>query len=210
MSEVNMKAAKALSEALQSANDRELRREAWQWIPIVRKAIDFGRMGRKRWTEIINLGLEENLFCIDGDDRRGKLSPFEEDQVEEEEPQVEEEEPQVEGETKPSPRVHLDCGHWNFQQVPKKKGKKLRTVRVDHPKDCHLCKAGVSGDPLYQRGKYQKPVPKKMRRTPEKQATPSYPGLCSDPETGLYIGGLGNDCRYNPDNGGARCVCHSK
>jgi hypothetical protein len=33
--------------------------------------------------------------------------------------------------------------------------------------------------------------------------------MCADPETGLYIGGLGNDCRYY-HSGPERCVVHAK
>lgn len=50
------------------------------------------------------------------------------------------------------------------------------------------------------------PVPMPLRRSPEKEATGGFPGLCCDPETGLYIGGVGNDCRRTGSD--SRCVCH--
>ena len=57
------------------------------------------------------------------------------------------------------------------------------------------------------RGLYE-PVPKSMRRTQEKDKGNGWPGLCCHPETGLYIGGLGNDCRYH-HKGEVRCEVHS-
>ncbi len=53
------------------------------------------------------------------------------------------------------------------------------------------------------------PVPEGQRRSHEKQRVEwGWPGLCCDPVTGLYIGGVGNDCRYY-HNGPERCVVHA-
>jgi len=53
------------------------------------------------------------------------------------------------------------------------------------------------------------PVPVNQRRSVEKASTPwGWPGLCCDPKTHLYIGGLGNDCRYY-HKGPERCVVHA-
>ena len=52
------------------------------------------------------------------------------------------------------------------------------------------------------------PVPQSMRRSPEKHKGNGWPGLCCDPATGLYIGGLGNNCRHYHD-GPERCVVHA-
>jgi len=52
------------------------------------------------------------------------------------------------------------------------------------------------------------PVPKGHQRSPEKEGGMGWPGLCCDPKTGLYIGGVGNDCRYY-HNGPERCIVHS-
>jgi hypothetical protein len=51
------------------------------------------------------------------------------------------------------------------------------------------------------------PIPQNVRRTPEKESSPGWPGLCSDPDTGLYIGGIANDCRHNVDALN-KCVVH--
>ena len=53
------------------------------------------------------------------------------------------------------------------------------------------------------------PVPQQRRRSKEKEATGGYPGLCCDPETGLYIGGIGNHCRHYHE-GPERCVVHHR
>lgn len=52
------------------------------------------------------------------------------------------------------------------------------------------------------------PVPENQRRTIEKERGGGWPGLCCDPATGLYIGGVGNDCRHH-DAGKNRCVVHA-
>ena len=57
------------------------------------------------------------------------------------------------------------------------------------------------------RGLYES-VPKAIRKSPEKQRGLGWPGLCCDPATGLYIGGLGNNCRHY-HSGPERCVIHA-
>ena len=52
------------------------------------------------------------------------------------------------------------------------------------------------------------PVPETLRRTPEKEQSMGFPGLCCDPETGLYIGGLGNSCQYY-NKASVRCAVHA-
>ena len=54
-----------------------------------------------------------------------------------------------------------------------------------------------------------KPVPIHMRRSADKIASGGWPGMCCDPETGLYIGGIGNNCAHHHD-GPERCVVHQK
>lgn len=52
------------------------------------------------------------------------------------------------------------------------------------------------------------PVPVNQQRTLERERSAGWPGLCCDPATNLYIGGVGNDCRYR-DGGKVRCVVHA-
>lgn len=56
------------------------------------------------------------------------------------------------------------------------------------------------------KGLYE-PVPERLRRTPGRMTRPGWSGLCCDPETGLYIGLEGNDCRTRED--GLRCAVHA-
>jgi len=119
-----------------------------------------------------------------------------------------------------TPPSHLACGHWDLQSVPDPTApeppaedyqRKVQTisVSVESPESCPSCAARKPGDPRYQEGEYRKPVPLASRRTPEKSARsyPGFPGLCTDPETGFYIGGIANDCsKYHP--GKERCVFH--
>lgn len=121
----------------------------------------------------------------------------------------------------PDPPVHLACGHWNRQSIPDPAfpAPEIRgevphtlTVKVEQPgpEHCPACVAGRPGDPRYQVGEWRRPVAASGRRTPEKSdpSYPGFPGLCTDPETGFYIGGMGNDCsRYN--KGKERCEYHA-
>jgi hypothetical protein len=51
------------------------------------------------------------------------------------------------------------------------------------------------------------PIPEQRRRSKESEATGGWPGLCCDPDTGLYIGGVGNNCRRH-HKGPERCIVH--
>jgi|TARA_R110002051_G_C8467257_1_gene459410 hypothetical protein len=51
------------------------------------------------------------------------------------------------------------------------------------------------------------PIPEQRRRSKESEATGGWPGLCCDPDTGLYIGGVGNNCRFY-HKGPERCIVH--
>lgn len=55
------------------------------------------------------------------------------------------------------------------------------------------------------------PVPERLRRSPERDMTQGglgWAGFCTHPETGLYIGGIGNDCRR--EKGKVRCLGHAR
>lgn len=52
------------------------------------------------------------------------------------------------------------------------------------------------------------PIPKGLRRSPERERGGGYPGMCCDPTTGLYIGGIGNNCRHY-HSGPERCPVHA-
>jgi hypothetical protein len=129
------------------------------------------------------------------------------------------------------PATYLDCGHWNYQTHLKSEedytdSEKARlakarkdkaeygmvkprfTVLIETPADCPACKAGKPPDSYqHQKGKHKTPVPERQRRTEEREQGLGWPGLCTDPKTGLYIGGIANNCRHaNPK--GPWCVVH--
>ena len=123
------------------------------------------------------------------------------------------------------PPKHLPCGHWSRQEIPKpddectqaelerKKDYKSvtprKTVVVEDVKDCIHCRKGTKNpDWRAQKEGYKTPVPMSQRRTKEKEEGPGWPGLCTDPATGFYIGGLGNDCRRYHE-GPERCEAHA-
>ena len=122
------------------------------------------------------------------------------------------------------PRATLPCGHSNTER---------HGLTVDHPNQvaareagycCSAMKAateevGNLNPGLAGRRKVHlhidwrvrgltHPVPVGLRRSPERERSGGFPGLCCDPETGLYIGGLGNNCRHY-HTGTERCVVHA-
>lgn len=114
------------------------------------------------------------------------------------------------------PPSHLECGHWNFQQVAKPADPEAPVnhkvnyegVWVKSPEDCHDCQAGKPGHPRYQTGKYRVPVAKGKRRTLEKEHAGGWSGFCCD-EEGYYIGGISNDCRRE-NLKGPWCEVHAR
>jgi hypothetical protein len=59
---------------------------------------------------------------------------------------------------------------------------------------------------IHRKGAYVTPFPMNMRRTAERERGLGFPGYCCDAD-GWYIGGIGNDCRYDsPDD--RRCAIH--
>lgn len=94
----------------------------------------------------------------------------------------------------------LDCGHLNWysdadNEVARAEG--------------HCCVGGkrkIVSSLLYRKGEYVRPFPTSMRRSPERERGMGFPGYCCDAD-GWYIGGIGNDCRYDsPDE--RRCAVH--
>lgn len=94
--------------------------------------------------------------------------------------------------------VHHPCGHLSWASPEQDEAARAEGKCCGNWK--HLPNWTVRG--------LHTPVPHSHRRSPEKEGGMGWPGLCCDPVTGLYIGGVGNDCRYY-HNGPERCVVHA-
>lgn len=84
-----------------------------------------------------------------------------------------------------------------------------KMVTFTTPEECPACLKGQPAN-SYQAQKegYQTPIPMGSRRTKEREDGVGWSGLCADPATGFYIGGVGNDCRrYH--KGSERCLVHT-
>jgi hypothetical protein len=224
-------AALAIYEALKDYSGR--RPSVNSWVSTARETLGAGRLTQKRFQEVLEAGYAAKLFRLDETTLSYPiLEALEPAREPEDEPDEEEhsrrpsETPQPLGEEDSKdfdPPTYLPCGHWTSQSIPDPDREPLIdrgghqhvfrknvTVTAPGPETCPACAAGTPGHPQYQKGEWRTPVPVSQRRTVEKSSPgyPGYPGLCTDPETGLYIGGLGNNCsRYN--EGPERCVYHA-
>ena len=81
------------------------------------------------------------------------------------------------------PRI-LPCGHvdWSPHETEDAQAKGLCCAGAVYNYAITWTVAGL-----------RRPVPPKLRRV--RKGKIGFPGYCCDPTTGLYIGGLGNDCR---------------
>jgi hypothetical protein len=232
-----LSAAQAVAAALRANTGR--RKNYKHWVPVARDHLGAKRLSAKRYDEVLEAGYAAGLFKLDSDTLSFPiLVALEPEPVPEPDPDFEgggdpgvkrapavvpPPPPPIDPETW-DPITYLDCGHWNRQKVPdpeasegKEDGKMAvaatKIVRVEKPgkANCPACKAGTPGAYQYQRGRYRQPIPESKRRDKAKSEPgyPGYPGLCTDPKTGFYIGGLGNDCRrYH--KGPERCVVHAE
>jgi len=106
------------------------------------------------------------------------------------------------------------------EKPPQKKGKPTRYMKCGHlschaaddsPATCKSCEKGVFGHPFFTRGEFIQPVPERLRRSPEREGGMGWPGYCTSQKSGLYIGGVGNDCRFLSDGNRRQrdfCVIH--
>jgi hypothetical protein len=214
-------AARAVREAVVADTGR--RKHLKTWSSVARKVLGLGRLSAKRYDEVLEAGYSAGLFRLDEESLSYPilvaLDPKPEPKVE----------PEPEASPAPTrstyvptpipedwdPPTHLPCGHWNHQLVRNTDTVSgfptIATVASGPgPDHCPACADGKTGNPRYQVGEWRKPVPVAHRRTKEKSdpSYPGFPGLCTDPETGLYIGGLANNCARHHD-GDERCEVHA-
>jgi len=203
-------AAKAIADSLSLSLTKKgiLRRRPLSFgKQIARDHFGWKRMGEKRWQEILQIGLDAGWFTIEGGKLLGSLSPDEdaEETIAEagggsEETTEETEEDDWEPPPPPKngrcgPKM-FDCGHWNWggdHASAHKEGK---------------CCANWSQQPSWQdlKGEYLRPLPMNVRRTQHKTDHPGFPGYCCDSK-GYYVGGIGNNCRFNKSKR-KRCPVH--
>jgi hypothetical protein len=182
-------------------------------------------MGAKKWKAILELGETLGLFRLDGEalsfpilvaiapepEVVGDVYDLEDLDGWEDEEEDEEEDAAPKSRNRdawktathdvlsggPSGPSMLECGHWKWYTdgetaKAREKGK---------------CCAGWKSSVNWNVAGLSNPVPRSFRRSSEKDQGFGWPGLCCDSTTGLYIGGVGNDCRHS---GKKRCETHSK
>jgi len=213
-----LQTAQAVAEALEAA-DGALK--VWEAKAEARKAQGITRMGEKRWQVILQAGIDAGLFVVanrvvmtpDPEGVQGVASiavdmfgcPSGPDE------QLSEI-ADASGEALP-PELH-DCGHYNFLQRGEDNAKNQEAIDAGfccHAAQVHASKEGVRGYDLpvdWQVRGLKEPIPPAHRRSAERQDGLGWPGLCSHPTTNLYIGGVGNDCRYH-NKGKERCIVHA-
>jgi len=229
-----LEAAQAVREAVAAKGGR--RPKVTYWKPVAAKTLGISKLFAKRWQAVLDAGIDAGLFRIDTETLAHPilvaLDPEPEPEVEEPvavtRPRVVEDNDDFDYDRSWPPEgwvapVTLPCGHMNH---------KGHGVTEDDPKQvaaraegfcCAAAKQnaqqvarlnpGTSGRNVHLHVNWRvrgltHPVPKALRRSPEREASGGFPGLCCDPESGLYIGGLGNNCRHY-HTGSERCVIHA-
>jgi len=175
---------------------------------IARDASGISRMGEKRWAKILSKGEAAGLF-VGGEKTLtlpGKGAPAEAPVAPALiKPPVALSPPS--GDWAP-PQTH-PCGHENYlapdpeaalNQEARSEGFCCAEAQVKASSQ----KAAINID--WQVRGLAHPVPEVYQATRERHRGLGYPGLCCSKKTGLYIGGVGNDCRYS--KGRELCQAH--
>jgi len=207
-------AARAVREAVVAKTGRRLKVDSWK--PVAAEVLGVSRLFAKRWKGVLDAGIEAGLFRIDDETLSFPilvaLDP-EPDMTEEEveeiatgmfgcppKPEVEDAYIYTPPENWNPPHTLPECGHMSF-------GTKEEHEAAHAEGKC--CANWKQGTVNWQVKGLHTPVPLNRRRTVEKDEGSGWPGLCCDSETGLYIGGLGNNCRHYHE-GPERCVVHGR
>ncbi len=231
-----LEAAQAVREAVAAKGGRRPKVDYWK--PVAAKALGISKLFAKRWQAVIDAGVEAGLFRIDTETLAHPilvaLDPEPEPEVVEEpvvvtRPRVVKDEDDFDYDrlgTLPEGWVApttLPCGHSNHnghgvtEDDPKQVAARAegfccaaaQQAAADHAR----MNPGMSTRSVHLHINWRvrgltHPVPMGLRRSPERDGGPGWPGFCCDPKTGLYIGGLGNNCRHYHD-GPERCVIHA-
>ena len=230
-----LEAAQAVREAVAAKGGR--RPKVAYWKPVAAKALGISKLFAKRWQAVLDAGVEAGLFRIDTETLAHPilvaLDPEPEPEVEEPvavtRPRVVEDDDDFdydrlgtlpEGWVGP---VTFPCGHMNHkghgitEDDPKQIAARAegfccaaaQQAAADHAR----LNPGMSTRSVHLHIDWRvrgltHPVPMGLRRSPEREGGPGWPGLCCDPKSGLYIGGLGNNCRHYHGTS-KRCVVHA-
>jgi len=225
-----LSAAHAVREAVDSKTGRRPKVDSWK--PVAAEVLGFKRLSAKRWQEVLDTGIDAGLFRIDSDALSFPILVALDLPEPEPEPEPEVDKPSVRAEVKddfdykapwPPPGyiapVTYRCGHTNHRghgvteddpkQVAAREAGHCCTAmqRATEDAEAHQWNRAPNIQVQWRIRGLWDAVPLHLRRTPEKHGGMGWPGLCCDPDTGLYIGGFGNNCRYN--DGPERCVVHA-
>jgi len=188
------------------------KRSVKHWRRLACQHLGIKKMGAKRWEALVAYAVEHSMFHME--QHGSGSSAFDTlilDVVEESDFEPEEVEhiattmfgcpdddegppPPPEGPVGPKT---FPCGHMGW-------GKEAahEAARIEGK-----CCANWKSQPDWRIRGLKDAVPMNQRRSAEKESGSGWPGLCCDPTTGHYIGGLANDCRHY-HNGPERCVVH--
>ena len=217
----NEDAARAIYHAIAASTGR--RKRSWHWATVAKIALGIKRMSTPRWEEILKAGKTLGLFEVDSTTFKYPiLVVLDIEDVEGEDVEDEDVEDvadgfdfmEVEEEVKVQPVRNKD--KWKNSKMPEgftgpqvlKCGHTDWYGEAAHKtaREAGKCCAGYKSVPSWQRRGLIEAVPLRSRRTVEKGKGVGWPGLCCNPDTGFYIGGIGNNCRYS--TGKARCLVH--
>jgi len=182
------------------------------WKKTVAKHLGVKRLHKKRLDAVLERGVEKGLFVIRDEGAKPWLEAVTGDPPQPSTPAkapvpvVEQEQdeppPEVKGKFKPkaapppelpedwTPPEFFGCGHINWERDEE--------AHAEARAEGFCCnqgkrKVGVHWDRL--KGKYVRPLPKTLRRSPEKVDQGGFPGYCCDKD-GYYLGGTINDCSH--------------
>jgi hypothetical protein len=226
-------AAHAVRDAVAAKGGRRPKVDYWK--PVAAKTLGISKLFAKRWQGVIDAGTDAGLFRIDTEalahpilvalDPEPEATPVEDEVVYSTKSRTPVDKDDFDY-TAPWPPpgyvapVTFPCGHTNHNGLGVTEDDPKQVEARDAGHCCGAMRRAVEATAKHKwnraptihvdwrvRGLWD-PLPKVLHRTPERDDGPGFPGLCCDPKTGLYIGGLANDCRHY-NKGKERCVCHA-
>lgn len=190
-------AAQAVREAVVAHEGK--RRSVDSWKDIARDVLQLGRLPKKRWDEVIQVGVDAGLFKVDETTLSyPHLIPLD-PETEKPRQDLPTRPPTVNREPKNSnpPRI-LPCGHVDFLRDPEHE---QHVAAREEGRCCAYARDGSRSGYTRIWTAVKEPhlstlkVPEDQRRDWNKAG---FPGYCTD-EDGRYIGGVYNDCRYHTE-----------